>query len=229
MKRSILAALASTGMAALAATSAYPADVPSRSLPPPKLAPVYVPIFTWNGFYAGINAAYAFGDSSWTDTLAGTGTGNFNVNGAMLGGTLGYNMQFASTVFGIEGDVAWSNVKGSTTANCPLGCETKNTWFGTARGRIGYAFGTVLPYFTGGAAFGDIRANAGGFSGTTQTQFGWTAGGGLEYGFLPGWSAKLEYLYADLGTVECPATSCGTVIDTTLKLNIVRAGLNYKF
>ena len=76
----------------------------------------------------------------------------------MVGGTLGYNMQFGSAVFGVEADIDWSGVKGSTTTNCPLGCETKNTWFGTARGRIGYAFDRFLPYFTGGAAFGDIQA-----------------------------------------------------------------------
>ena len=54
-------------------------------------------------------------------------------------------------------------------------------------------------------------------------------GGGLEYAFLNNWSAKIEYLYIDLDTVQCPAASCGTAIDTTLKLNIVRGGLNYRF
>ena len=76
----------------------------------------------------------------------------------MVGGTAGYNLQFGSAVFGLEGDFDWSDIKGSTTANCATNCETTNTWFGTARGRIGYAFDRFLPYFTAGAAFGDVKA-----------------------------------------------------------------------
>ena len=97
------------------------------------------------------------------------------------------------------------------------------------RGRIGYAFDRFLPYFTAGAAFGDVQANTPGFSGTTKTQFSWVLGGGLEYAFMNNWSAKIEYLYTDLDTVQCSAVTCGTAVDTTLKLNIVRGGLNYKF
>ena len=83
----------------------------------------------------------------------------------------------------------------------PARCTTKNIWFGTARG-IGYAFDRFLPYFTAGAAFGDVRAEAVGFSGTTKTQFSWVVGGGVEYAFLCNWSAKIEYLYTDLDTVS---------------------------
>jgi outer membrane immunogenic protein len=221
--------LASVGVSVLAITSATAADiVPTRQYPLPK-APAFVPFFSWTGFYLGLYAGYGFGSSNWTDTATGLSTGNFNVDGAMVGGTIGYNWQLGSAVLGAEADIGWSGVNGSTTTNCPLGCETSNTWFGTARGRIGYAFDRFLPYFTGGAAFGDIRAEAGGFSGTTKTQFGWTVGGGLEYAFLHNWTAKIEYLYADMGTVACSATDCGLPIDTTLKLNIIRGGMNYKF
>jgi outer membrane immunogenic protein len=220
--------LAVVGVMALGAATADAADLPPRPLLMPR-APVFVPFFTWTGFYVGINAGYAFGDSNWTDTTFGISTGNFNVDGFMVGGTLGYNLQFGSAVFGLEGDIDWSNVKGSTTTNCPLGCTTENTWFGTARGRVGYAFDRFLPYFTAGAAFGDVRAEAVGFNGTTKTQFSWVVGAGVEYAFLNNWSAKIEYLYTDLDTVQCPAAACGTAIDTTLKMNIVRGGLNYKF
>ena len=220
--------LAIVGLMALGATTANAADLPRRALPMPR-APVYVPFFTWTGFYVGINAGYAWGDSQWTNPATGVTTGAFTTSGAMVGGTLGYNMQFGSAVFGIEADIDWSGVKGSTTTLCPLGCETKNTWFGTARGRLGYAFDRFLPYFTGGGAFGDIQTNPTGFSGGTKSQFGWVLGGGLEYAFVSNWTAKVEYLYADMGTARCPAANCGVAIDTTLKLNIVRGGLNYKF
>lgn len=221
--------LASVGFTALAAASALAADVlPSRPMPMPR-APVYVPFFSWNGFYVGLNAGYGFGDSSWTEPVTGIGTGNFNVSGAMVGGTLGYNMQFGSAVFGIEADIDWSNVKGSSTTNCPLECETRNTWLGTVRGRIGYAFDRFLPYFTGGGAFGEVKGDVTGVNVASKTPFGWTLGAGLEYAFMSNWSAKLEYLYVDLGTLQCPATACAVTTDIAFKTGVVRGGLNYKF
>ena len=76
-------------------------------LPPPRSVPVLVPFFTWNGFYAGINAGYGFGSSKWTNTVTGASTGNFDVDGALVGGTAGYNLQLGGWVLGIEGDVGW--------------------------------------------------------------------------------------------------------------------------
>jgi outer membrane immunogenic protein len=210
------------------AATAKAADLPPRYLPPPR-APVFVPFFTWTGFYLGINAGYAFGDTRWTNTLTGLSTGDFNTDGFIVGGTAGYNWQLGSAIFGIEGDFDWSNVKGATNLNCAPNCETRTTWFATARGRIGYAFDRFLPYFTGGAAFADVKLQGTGITAHSDTQIGWTVGVGLEYAFLPNWTTKIEYLYADLGTVNCPAASCLVPIETTLKLNIVRAGLNYKF
>ena len=63
----------------------------------------------------------------------------------------------------------------------------------------------------------------------TATKAGWTAGGGLEYAFKGAWSAKVEYLYADLGKASCDVATCGTANDVTFKTNLVRAGLNYHF
>ena len=108
--------LASVGFAVLA-TAAQAADIGSRELPPPR-APVLVPFFTWNGFYAGLNAGYGFGRSKWTNTVTSVSTGSFNTSGALVGGTAGYNLQLGGWVLGIEGDIAWSNIKGSTTTNC---------------------------------------------------------------------------------------------------------------
>jgi len=221
--------LAGVGVTALtAASAAFAADLPRRSLPPPRM-PAYVPFFSWTGFYAGMNAGYGFGTSNWTDNLTGLSTGDFDINGALVGGTLGYNVQFGSAVFGLEADIDWSDMKGSTTTNCPGGCETKNTWLGTVRGRIGYAFDRFMPYVTGGGAFGQLQTDNPGIGGTTETKFGWTLGGGLEYAFLSNWSAKIEYLYVDLGTMQCPNAACIITADVTFKANVVRGGLNYKF
>jgi outer membrane immunogenic protein len=228
MKRLLLAVV---GLVAVAVTSALAADMPpSRPLPPPR-APAYVPFFTWNGFYTGINAGYGFGSSEWTNTVTQATTGSFKVNGPMVGATMGYNLQAGAWVFGLEGDISWSNIKGSITTSCPVGtCETKNNWLGTARGRIGYAFDRFLPYLTGGAAFGDIKGSVLGFGSFSETKIGWTAGAGAEYFFTDNWSAKLEYLYVDLGNGTCDVACSGTnPIDVKFKTNIVRGGVNYKF
>jgi outer membrane immunogenic protein len=64
---------------------------------------------------------------------------------------------------------------------------------------------------------------------SNKTNVGWTAGAGLEYAFLGNWSAKAEYLYADLGNGTCDASVCGVEVDYKSKINVVRAGLNYRF
>jgi outer membrane immunogenic protein len=183
--------------------------------------------YNWTGFYLGVNAGYGFGDSTWELPPINT-----KPKGFMAGGTAGYNFQAGSFVYGLEGDLDWSLVKGSV--DCPPGtCETKNTWLGTVRGRAGYAFDRFLPYITAGGAFGALKAtNSGvtpGFQGASATALGWTAGVGIEYAFLGNWSAKAEYLYLDFGKFNCIA--CAAVLDdnVTFKESIVRLGVNYRF
>ena len=101
---------------------------------------------------------------------------------------------------------------------------------GTARGRIGYAFDRFLPYITGGGAFGDVKGSLLGAGDFKQTKAGWTAGAGVEYAFIDNWSAKIEYLYVDLGKTTCDATcSSGNPMTATFTSKVVRGGLNYKF
>ena len=74
-------------------------------------------------------------------------------------------------------------------------CETTNTWLATFRGRIGYAFDRWLPYFTGGGAYGNVKATVnapavGVAVSTSSSQLGWTVGGGLEYAFLGNWTRQ---------------------------------------
>jgi opacity protein-like surface antigen len=162
---------------------------------------------------------------------AAAATGSFGVNGAFVGGTLGYNVQTGGVVFGFEADAVWSAMKGSSTVNCAAGCETRNNWLGTVRGRIGYAFDRFLPYVTGGMAAGDIKATTPGLAGATSTRIGWTAGGGIEYAFVNKWSVKTEYLYADLGKFDCGASCSALPPPTEVSFNahLIRFGLNYKF
>jgi outer membrane immunogenic protein len=212
--------------ALLSAQCANAADIsvaPLYKAPPPAPTPGY----DWSGFYVGVNGGGGWGHSWWDGQSTGIRT-----SGGLAGGTAGYNWQLGSAVLGIEGDVDWANLKGTnTSALCPAGCTTRDTWLGTVRGRAGYAFGGVLPYVTGGLAVGDIRASVPGFAGASQTNAGWTVGGGLEFA-LPGtsWSAKAEYLHVDLGRFNC-GTNCGFLPNDNVSMHddLFRAGINYRF
>ena len=221
-------------MAFFGCSQALAADMPAPGpapYPPPTYAPV-APFYNWTGFYIGLNGGGAFGNSSWTDPVSPTG--NFNVSGALFGGTIGGNYQFGPAVVGIEADGEWAGIKGTTFNSCGnFGCETKSDWLATVRGRVGYAWDRVLLYGTGGVAFADVQASAGVLPFSSSTQVGWTAGVGVEYQIWPNLTAKAEYLFADFQNATCPATSCGAgfgISDSVaLNENIIRAGVNYKF
>ena len=219
MKRLVLASL---GALALMMGSANAADLPRRQAMPMK-APMYEAPYNWTGFYIGINGGGGWGHSNWD--AYGTG---FNTSGALVGGTIGYNYQMGQVVFGLEGDGDWSDLRGSGSCG-GVSCETRNNWLATARGRLGYSFGRVMPYITGGGAFGDIKSSLAGVGSETTTRAGWTLGGGIEANIAGPWSAKLEYLYVDLGKAGCDAIACGVATDVSSTNNIVRAGVNYRF
>ena len=208
-------------LAPMAAAEA--ADMPVKG-PYYKAPRSVVSYYNWTGFYAGINGGYGFGKSDWDFPAVSN-----KPKGGMVGGTIGANWQYGAIVYGLEGDWDWSMLKDESV--CGVGtCETKNTWLATARGRLGYAFDRWLLYITAGGAFGHLKAtNTGLGSSASSTEIGWTAGAGLEYAFLGNWTAKIEYLYVDLGKFDCGA-SCGAIPDNvSFKENIIRAGLNYKF
>lgn len=230
---------------------ALAADLPPAAPPPPQAPATYVPppapVYNWAGIYIGLNGGYAFGNSEWSAASSFVGTGNFNVSGGLVGGTIGANFQSGQFVFGVEGDVDWTGINSSlsSTTICGTGVtsctfQTSNDWLGTIRGRVGYAFDRVLIYGTAGGAFGDVKGT---FSGTTatgpigfssdSTEFGWTAGAGLEFAITENITAKAEYLFVDLskGSASCSAAICGTAfnIPVSFDASLVRAGLNFKF
>ena len=230
MKRHILAACAGLIAAAAIASPSLAADLPR----PAYKAPVYVAPFSWSGFYLGINGGYAWGHTDWSN--GPMGKISYNVKGGLVGGTLGYNIQTGTWVWGLEGDIDATWIDGLNTGGgagtacaAPNGCETKNSWLGTARGRIGFAWDRWMPFLTGGAAFGNIKMTPASGVVEDKTKLGWTVGGGVEWAFAGPWSAKVEYLYADLGKVTCGAAACGTDTDVNYKTNIVRLGVNYRF
>jgi outer membrane immunogenic protein len=226
MKRVLLSAVA---FAALMG-SASAADIPRR-VEQVRAAPVaYVtPVYNWSGFYAGINGGFGWGTGSFSGPPA---SGDFDTSGGLFGGTLGYNWQTNQVVFGVETDLDWSDIKGSAACGGGVTCRVSNDWLGTARGRIGFAMDRVMPYVTGGLAFGKVNAAAtGGNPGTSDTRTGWTLGGGVEFALAGNWTAKGEYLYVDLGDFNC-GTRCGAPVGpdrVEFRSHIVRAGLNYRF
>ncbi len=226
MKRFTLMACAGLLAAAMAAPS-LAADLPRPAYPAYK-APVYVAPFSWTGLYVGINGGYGWGKADLSNI---GGTASVDGKGGLVGGTIGYNLQTGTWVWGFEGDIDYSWIKGtnSTAAICIAGCEFKNDWFGTARGRLGYSFDRWLPYITAGAAFAHAKFGPTGGTTDTKTEVGWTAGVGAEYAFSGGWSGKLEYLYADLGKFTCGAVTCGVDTEVKYKTNLFRVGVNYRF
>jgi outer membrane immunogenic protein len=223
MKRILLA-----GISVLALISSAPAADLPRGGPVPYKAPAYMPMYNWTGFYLGINGGGAWGRSSWD----AYGAGSTSPSGGMIGATAGYNWQGGSPwVFGLEGDIDWTSVNGGGTA-CGVGvaCESKNSWLATIRGRVGYSWDRFLPYVTGGLALGDIQVSRTAFGGSTETKAGWTIGTGIEGVIVGRWTGKIEYLYADLGSTNCSAASCGgTGVNVDMHMHILRAGVNYRF
>lgn len=125
MNRILIVAMASL----LVASHALAADLPVR----PGPAPVYYPVTTvydWGGGYIGINGGYAFGQREWeSDPLNPSGlssTGNFNVNGGLVGGTMGVSGQFGAWVLSVEGDFDWQNLKGTSSSPFCTGLLTSN-------------------------------------------------------------------------------------------------------
>jgi len=213
------------------------ADLP---LPGPPPGARYFPAaqYNWGGGYFGLNGGYAFGSSDWT--LNGVSTGSFQTNGFLFGGTLGGNFQIGRFVLGLEADLDWAGLTGSSSvAACgvigvPAGaaCQTKSDWLSTARGRVGYALDRFLVYATGGLALTDLQLATQAGS-ANDVIAGWTIGAGVEFAFADNWTIKAEYLFVDFGTTQCffSQTICATAgfPSVSLSENIIRGGINYKF
>lgn len=223
MKRVFLSGVALAALLSFANAADIQRRVEQRVAPVPYVVPVY----NWTGFYAGINGGWGWGTGSFDGTVA---SGDLKGSGGLIGGTIGYNWQFNQVVWGVETDLDWSGIKGDDNCSRGTRCEVKNDWLGTARLRLGWANDRWMPYLTGGLAYGDVKANVNGFPGGSDTRVGWTAGGGMEFALTAPWTAKLEYLYVDLGDFDC-GTRCGGSKPDSVNFHshIVRAGLNYRF
>lgn len=205
--------------------------------PPPRAEPIYEPArergaFNWQGLYFGGNAGYGWGNSnSAFYDGAGGGSGSLDPSGWFGGAQIGYNAQFNWLVLGLEADWQGADIGDSSTLSGGFSNVTTDiNWFSTVRGRIGYAAGPTLIYFTGGWAFADLSQSVNSpvvSMSKDSVESGYTIGGGVEWQFAPNWSLKTEYLYVDLGdqTLSSPAGTYTTETD----FHTVRAGINYHF
>jgi outer membrane immunogenic protein len=256
-------ALAAAAVSALLTTTAFAADMAPRyaKAPPPPVVAVY----NWTGFYIGahVGGGWNQGDTEtiYLPSAAAFGASPFSVghdgSGVMAGGQIGYNFQTNNIVFGIEADASWTDWGRAYVAGplldaggvvIPGSFQTAATsfdFFGTVRGRLGFAANNWLLYATGGLAYADLRhtvatsfaATGGGtFIGTSgdDLRAGWTVGAGAEWGFAPNWSLKAEYLYYDLGNTTVlgvdpafPGFATSTTFENTG--HIGRVGINYRF
>ena len=225
---------------ALAFADPRPAIV-SKS-PSPDWTALTSPAVNWTGIYLGLNGGFTFGGSNWTDSVTGGSSGNFGTSGFVFGGTVGVNYQVGSLVFGVEADGDWADASGfgtfTASALCTGACFTTSSWLSTVRGRAGYAFDRFFVYGTGGAAFGNVRANFSNDPVTSSIEAGWTVGAGVEVAFARNWSAKAEYLFVNLADGSCTANcaiadASGTPVipNVAVKFNesVVRGGINYRF
>jgi outer membrane immunogenic protein len=123
-------------------------------------------------------------------------------------------------VWGIEGDAAWADISETFLGLVSVKFDT----LASVRGRFGIAYVSALFYGTGGGGWGHFKVSVGPFSDSTWLS-GWTAGAGIEYAFMPNWSAKVEYLHYGFGS----ETFFGALSSGNLDVNTIKAGINYRF
>ena len=228
MKKTLLAGI---GLAAAATAPALAADLAPRTY---TKAPAYVPapIYSWAGFYLGLNGGGGSSHNCWDLTdfnvrgaiapvSPSVREGCHNAGGGLVGGQVGYRWQAASWVFGLEAQGDWANLKGSNLSSpAAFGAgftnQTKIDAIGLFTGQVGYAWNNVLWYGKGGAALthdkynGITTATGTAFDQASETRWGGVVGTGVEVGFAPGWSVGVEYDHLFMGSGNNNFTSLGT-------------------
>ena len=224
----------------MAVGAAQAADLPRKM---PVKAPPPAPVWNWTGFYIGAYYGTSIGHSNVTTSVT-PGQIDLNDTGITAGGTLGYNWQFSPTgLLGIEADFGWLGTSRSfgDFSNVAVTAGVKTDWYGTVRGRLGYVTGPSLLYVTGGGAWVRLEETFGGsavvgaaaVAPTTRetTEWGWTAGVGIETKLSRSWTAKTEYLYVDVGATDSYIAPTLVVQSATFdhQFHVIKTGLNYKF
>ena len=245
------------------ANGAFAADMAVKASPR-----AVADVWSWTGLYVGVNGGYGWQGDNLRDTsidyfyasfptiVANTGA-SFDDKGGFGGGQIGYNFQTGMGVWGVEADFQGSAIKsrfsqfpapGAFCCGNPADIfsgSSKLNWFGTVRGRLGFAFDRVLLYVTGGLAYGEIEQSINAVnpafvppfefftSSYKRVRTGGVVGIGGEYKITSNWSAKAEYQYMDLGSSALSGVNLSNGPDFTSNVShqyqTVRFGINYLF
>lgn len=207
--------------------------------------------YDWTGPYVGLQGGYAWGEND----VSSTGTesteevlgraavlngrdGHMDLDGFVGGLHAGYNWQSDALVLGIEGDIEFADINGDTDVINGNGIkvgevEQEIDWLGSLRLRAGFAADRALFYATGGLAVGGVEltlkdSDGDEFASNSETNWGWTLGGGIEYAVTDDLSARIEYRYTDLGDIDADnGDDDDGKADTAF--HAVRAGLSWHF
>jgi outer membrane immunogenic protein len=256
MLKKTLGLLASAAMVLGVSQVASAADMAVKALPPPA------PIWTWTGFYIGAHVGAGWGTTESTLTsLTAPGAPPFvfgipfsqdSRSGFLGGGQVGYNWQSGWAVFGVQGDIAATDIKGTTPCFLILSCHTKTDWLATVSGRLGAVVADRgLIYVKGGGAWMNSKHTVsfpnfgpgGGpinnlvIASEDSTAFGWLLGLGTEWMITPNWTAFIEYNYIEFDkkneafAINPVLVGPGVFVNADLKnkLSIAKVGVNYKF
>jgi len=239
---------------------AFAADLPVRQAPLAYAPPPVVIYYNWTGCYLGLNGGYGWRQNHTIDAVISNGNtftdaGTLGVSGGFGGGQVGCNYQAGAAVFGIETDFQGAGASksfGPTTLTVPgvltVSGSDKLKWFGTLRGRVGYAADRVLLYVTGGLAYANnsfefTGVHAGGNSFTfdnSTTKTGYVLGAGIEWAVAGSWTVKAEYQYLNFGSVGpftvpvltaggAPTGTFATTSSHKSDFQTIRIGFNYLF
>ena len=213
---------------ALIATPVLAADLPSRYTPAPYYEPA--PIFTWTGFYAGINGQLGLG------SFSGGGSQLFGSPvGGLGGGTIGYNYQSGQLLVGGEADLAFGSINGNGNFGTATFSSGNMHGIGTIRARVGYVYDRALFYLTGGYAGTVLDGKVSDFAGSPnlvidQSHYlnGFAIGLGMEYAITTKISVKGEYLFTGFNSAGYFGNT-RDAISSGANISLIRAGLNYHF
>lgn len=249
--RKYLALVAFLAASPIAVASA--ADMPLKAPPRP-----YVAAYSWTGFYVGGELGGGWSRSTTTNIDP---TGGFppgfvnapvNMNGFLGGGYAGYNYQFNNIVVGIDGYYDGASLSGTARDVSPgpgvgnVSIKNENMrWDSAITGRLGFANNNWLFFAKGGWAWAGFHGTGvtttalGGAVGSgtsSDTRDGGTVGVGVEYGFTPHWSAKVEYDYVKFRTsnfnssnISAAGVASAPAKSASSDLNELKGGVAYRF
>lgn len=200
------------------------------------------PVWNWSGFYLGGHLGGTWGRKELQPTSGFFGfvaaPGRGDIDGFVGGGQAGVNYQIANWVLGVEGAYSWSDLDGyAPCVRSFFTCHTRVDQVGTLAGRFGYAYGNLMFFTKAGGASASakhdmVRFGTANVFNADVTRAGWLLGSGIEYGFTPNWSAKIEYNYMDFGNRSVAfADQFGNIanVDVDQVIQDVKVGVNYRF